>query len=102
MQTLYGIHVNHNNQVSVDVFSERRSGPSKWRVYFGVRPLTVARLRRIYAAFPKRFIITREWSPARWKAYKVWALGPWSREARPDPEASLDSLETSGRHHANP
>ena len=102
MQTLYGIHINRHGQVSVDVFSERHTGPSKWRVYFAVRPLTVARLRRIYALFPRRFIVTRAWTPARWKAYKVWALGPWSREAHPDLQASLDSLETSGRRNANP
>lgn len=95
MQTLYAIHVNNVNQVSVDVFSPKHLGASKWRVYFAVRPQTVARLRRIYAANPGAFYIRREWSPARWKAYKEWSLR-WSEQA-PMEAGSLDPLPTSGR-----
>ena len=96
MQTLYAIHVNNVNQVSVDVFSEKHTGFSKWRSYFAVKPLTVARLRAIYAAHPKAFYIRKEWSPARWAAYKEWCLGEWARTARGGVGVSLDPLPTSG------
>lgn len=96
MQTLYAIHINQANQVSVDVFSEKHSGVAKWRMYFAVRPCTLARLRRIYAAKPKAFYINREWSPARWKAYKTWGIGDL-RRGEGALAGSLDSLATSER-----
>jgi hypothetical protein len=72
MQTLYTVHTNTNGQVSVDVWSQRHLGFYKWRQYFNVGKKTLARLRRIYRAAPKRFYMTREWSALRWKAYAGW------------------------------
>jgi hypothetical protein len=95
MQTLYGIHVNNVGQVSVDVFSPKHSGVSKWRMYFAVKPTTLIRLRRIYAAHPKSFYITREWSPNRWKAYKKWSTSWLDKVGYPPVKASLDYLATS-------
>ncbi len=97
MQTLYAIHVNNVNQVSVDVLSEKHSGFHKWRTYFAVRPQTVARLRRIYAAHPKAFYISKEWSPGRWRMYKKWALRGIVSRDEPMIADSLDPLATSGR-----
>lgn len=94
MQTLYGIHVNNADQVSVDVFSDRRSAPNKWKTYFVVSPASVSRLRRVYAAHPKAFYITREWSPARWKAYKAWYTDWTKRTSHKKASPSLDTLET--------
>jgi hypothetical protein len=94
MQTLYGIHVNNVNQVSVDVFNDRRDAPYKWKAYFAVSPSSIARLRRVYAAHPKAFYISREWSPARWKMYKHWYTA-WTRgEEASRLSPSLDTLET--------
>lgn len=96
MQTLYAIHINNADQVSVDVFSDKHTGAAKWRCYFAVRPLTVARLRRVFAKYPKRFYIRRDWSPARWRAYKEWALGETWRGDRVGVAVSLDYLATGG------
>jgi len=102
MQTLYGIYVNNVGQVSVDVFSPKHTGINKWRMYFAVRPMTMARLRRIYAAHPKAFYISREWSSRRWKAYKAWGVAWTGANAGVQLALSLDSLETSVQDHENP
>lgn len=94
MQTLYAVHINRDGAVSVDVFSPKHSGAAKWRVYFGVRPLTLARLRRIFVKFPKRFYINREWSAERWKMYKRWGHASFA-QARTLAASSLDPLATS-------
>lgn len=96
MQTLYGIHKNVAGQISVDVFSPKHLGASKWRIYFALSHSSVARLRRIYKASPRAFYISNEWSSGRWRAYKVWA------QDNPKPDqlvgpASLDSIQTKGQ-----
>lgn len=95
MQTIYGIHINNVGQVSVDVYSDKHKGAVKWVCYFCVRPTTVARLRRIYALFPRRFIVTKQWSPRRWRAYKDWAVSQFELEYTAGLTASLDNLQTS-------
>jgi hypothetical protein len=94
MQTLYGIHVNNVDQVSVDVFNDRRPTPYKWRAYFAVSPASIARLRRVYAAHPKAFYVSRGWSPARWKMYKHWYTAWTRKEGAIGLSPSLDTLET--------
>ena len=96
MQRLYAIHVNNVGQVSVDVYSEKHTGAAKWRMYFAVKPQTVQRLRRIYAANKKCFYISHQWSASRWKAYKTWSMS-WHTSSTPLGAAgSLDHLATSG------
>lgn len=97
MQTLYGIHVNNVGQVSVDVFSDRRSAPNKWRVYFCVSASSIARLRRVYAAHKKACYVTREWSPSRWRAYKEWSTSWIAPGQRTAGLPSLDTLETKSQ-----
>ena len=102
MQTLYGIHVNNVNQVSVDIFSEKHKGVAKWRIYFCVTPSSVLRLRRVYQSYRKRCIVTREWSPGRWKAYKEWCTA-WVPGRLPNGGGpSLDHLATSGPYDKTP
>lgn len=96
MQTLYVVCTNQVGQVSVDVFSERHSGVSKWKCYFSVGPATVARLRRVYRAEPSRFYIRHEWSAGRWAAYKKWVMdGP--RKGAVERVPSLVLLQTKGQ-----
>lgn len=85
MQTLYGIFINNVGQVSVDVFNPKRASHIKWRSYFCVSSASIARLRRVYAAHKKACMISREWSPARWRVYREWRA-TWA----------LDVIPTSG------
>jgi hypothetical protein len=94
MQTLYGLHINNTGQISVDVFSERRSPPNKWRVYFCVTPASAARLRRVYLAHKMSFYVSREWSPARWRVYKEWRADWITGGGGGASPRYLDSLET--------
>jgi hypothetical protein len=93
MAHLFGIHVNSVGQISVDVWSSRRKVPNQWKVYFSLSPHSIIRMRAIYKRYPKLCIVTREWSPRRWKAYKGWCADQFGAGG-PGGVPSLDLLPT--------
>jgi 3-deoxy-D-manno-octulosonic-acid transferase len=98
MQTLYAIHTNNVGQVSVDTFNDRRQAPNKWRVFFCVTPSSVMRLRRVYAKHKKRFYISFEWSPSRWRVYREWRADMATMGKRQVVSPSLVPLQTNSKH----
>jgi hypothetical protein len=77
---LFGIFTDAKvKHMSVDVMSDKRRTPCKWRGYFCVSASSVMRLRRVYAQYRKSCYVSTTWSPLRWQAYREWRAALFGR-----------------------
>lgn len=94
MQTLYRISINHEGQYAVDIFRPVRRSHIQWKSYYRLSISSIVRLRRAFLKYPKRFYVTKGWSPSRWQAYKDWRAGRVVERIDRAERGYLVSLET--------